>query len=308
MNIPFFGIDRLYKQHSKRLLNTIEKVYSHGSVLMGPEVEEFERNVAQMCNRKYGIAVGSCTDALYFALLSAGITEGDEVLITSFSFIASMTPIIRIRAIPVFVDIEPDYFMMDISDLEHKITKKTKAIVAVHLFGQMLPFDEIKLLAKENNLILIEDAAQSLGSFCDNKPAGGLGLCSCISFDPTKIIGAFGNGGILLTDDKKMFESVIKIRYHGKNISTGEFEILGYNSRLSSSQAAILNVQFDWLDGWIKRRREIAKLYERLLNNCDAITLPKIRHENDHIYHKYVLLSDNRNELKAFMAKKVSRQ
>ena len=298
MNIPFYNIKRVYQKHSKEIINTVASVYSGGNVLMGAEVEELEKKVSRICGRKYALAVGSCTDALFFALKSAGIGKGDEVLVTSFSYTASVTPILRAGAVPVFVDIEPNYFMMDLPDLVKKITGRTKAIVAVHLFGQMLPIDKLEEIAKRNDLVLIEDAAQSLGSEYNGRKAGSAGLCSCISFDPSKIIGAFGCGGVFLSDDEAVYKMVKKLRFHGKNMENGEFEILGYNSRMATSQAALVLLQLNWLENWIEKRNEIAAIYNRELNMIKEIKIPEVNNGNSHTYHKYVIQVKNRDKLR----------
>jgi|AntAceMinimDraft_17_1070374.scaffolds.fasta_scaffold13070_2 dTDP-4-amino-4,6-dideoxygalactose transaminase len=300
-NIPFFGIDRIYKKHSKDIINTVDTVYSKGKILMGPDIKIFEEKISKLCKRKYAVAVNNCTDALYFALLSAGIGKNDEVLVTGFSYIASVTPILRVGAIPVFVDIEPDYYMMNLSDLENKITPKTKAILAVHLFGQMLAVDRLEKIAKKNNLVLIEDAAQSQGSKNKNKIAGSIGITSCLSFDPTKIIGAFGTAGTLLTDNKTVYNKVKKLRYHGKNFDTGEIEILGYNSHITTLQAALINLQLNNLAQLINKRNNIANIYNEELSNIKEIETPKIYKENNHTYHKYVIKAENRNGLKKYL-------
>lgn len=294
----------MYRNHKKEILDTINTVFSHGKVLMGPEIKEFEKRIATYCKREYAVAVGSCTDALYFSLKSCGINHGDEVLVTSFSFIASATPILRIGATPVFVDIEPDYYMMNLVDLENKITKRTKAIIAVQLFGQTLPINKVEEIAMKNDLILIEDAAQSLGATYKDRSAGSMGLASCFSFDPTKIIGAFGNGGVILTDDEILCERAKKLNYHGKNLKSGEFESLGFNSRLATSQAALLNLQFEWLGEWIRRRNEIAALYKQELRRISEIELPNIREGCNHIFHKFVIRTKERDKLKKFLSEK----
>lgn len=299
--VPFFGINRLFENHKEEILNTVASVFSHGRVLQGPEVLDFEKNIADYCGRKYAVAVGSCTDALFFALKSAGIEQGDEVLVTCFSFIASATPIVRIGAIPVFVDIEPDNYMMDIVDLESKISDKTKAIVVVHLFGQMLPLKEVEDVARKYNLIVIEDAAQSLGSKQGERMAGTLGISSSISFDPTKIVGSFGSGGVLLTDDDGVESLVRKLRYHGKDTKAGIFDVLGYNSQLSTAQAALLSLQLNWLEDLIKRREEIARVYFNEISDIDGLIMPAAGPENRHIYHKFVLATDERNGLRTYL-------
>jgi len=297
MKVPFYNIDRVYQQHQSEILNTIHQVFSSGNVLMGKEISETEERIANFCNRKYGVLLGSCTDALYFALKASGVKPSDEVLVTAFSFIASATPILRLGAIPVFVDIEPNYFMMDIQDLENKITPRTKALIGVHLFGQTFDIERVTELCNRNNIVLIEDAAQSFGSLSGSAMAGSFGLCSCISFDPTKVIGAFGNGGILLTNETAIYEYVKKLHYHGKN-ENGAFEIIGYNSRMASSQAALLNKQMNLLENWIQKRQEIAEIYTTHLSEISQIIPPKIRKNGKHIFHKYVIKTERRDALK----------
>ena len=299
--IPFFGIDRLYQQRSGEVLETISSVFSHGKVLMGPEIEELEEKLARYCGRKYAVAVGSCTDGIFYALKAAGVSPGDEVLITSFSFIASVTPILRLGAIPVFVDIEPEYYMMNLQDLESQITPRTRAILAVHLFGQMLPVDKLEEIAGQRKLILIEDAAQSLGAENNGRIAGSMGLCSTISFDPTKVIGAFGNGGVVLTDEEALAHDIRKLRYHGRNMATGEYESLGYNSRLATSQAALINLQLDWMSEWIDRRNTIAGKYSAAIDSITGAHRPLVREDNTHIYHKYVLRTPDRDRLRTYL-------
>ncbi|MEK6816631.1 MAG: aminotransferase class V-fold PLP-dependent enzyme, partial [Nanoarchaeota archaeon] len=225
--INFFGKDRYFQAYSEDIMDIVRKVYSHGKVVMGPEVEEFEKKVAGFCSRKYGIAVGSCTDALHLSLIAAGVKKDDEVLVTGLSFIASTTCIVRLGAVPVFVDVNPETYMMDLEDLENKITPKTKAIVAVDLFGDALNIEAVETIGKRHNIPIIEDAAQSIGSRYDERKVGSMGLCSCISFDPTKILAAQSNGGAVLTDDEDVYRKISKMRYHGKNMKTGEFEMLG---------------------------------------------------------------------------------
>lgn len=300
--VPFFGKDRYFDTYSNDLMRLMKKVYSHGKVVMGPEIEEFENKLANYCSRKYAIAVGSCTDALYFSLLGIGIKEGDEVLVTSFSFIASASCILRTRAVPVFIDINPETYMMDLNDLEKKITNKTKAILAVDIFGDALDINALEEIGEKYNLPIIEDAAQSIGSRFGNRKVGSLGLCSCISFDPTKILSAQSNGGIVLTDDYSFYEKINQMRYHGKNLKTGEFETLGFNSRLASLQAAILSYNLDKLESWIEIHRNIANKYKKGLSDIPQITLPKENQETRHVYHKFVIKAENRDELKQWLS------
>lgn len=302
--IPFMSIERMVSRHKNEISNNVMRVYSSGQMLHDKCIDDLENNLTRLCDRKFAVTVNSCTDAIYFALHAAGIRPGDEVLITSFSFIASVSPILRIGAVPVFVDLSEDCFMMTLGDIEKKITPRTKAIIVVHLFGQMLPLDAIEKMAKDHGLTVIEDAAQSIGSYQNKRPAGNLGLASCLSFDPTKIIGAFGTGGAVLTDDLTVYKTLKKLHYHGKNYKTGNFEIIGYNSRISSSQAALLNFQLDHLKKWISRRNEIASMYSEKLKHLCQIQTPKILSGNIHTFHKYVIKTERRHELIQFLKNK----
>ena len=301
MNINFFGKDRYYNENSENILKIVNEVYSHGKVVMGPEVSGFEKKIAKYCDRKYAVAVGSCTDALYFSLLGAKINPGDEVLVTGFSFIASASCILMAKATPVFVDINPDTYMMDVSDLENKITSKTKAIIAVNLFGDALNFETVEDVATRYSLPIIEDAAQSIGSRYGSRKVGTLGLGSCISFDPTKLLSAQSNGGVILTDNPEFYSYVSKIRYHGKDLNTGEFDTLGFNSRLSSLQAAFLSYNLDRLDSWIERNQQIARRYVEGISINPDIKLPKERKESRHVFHKFVMQLEGRGKLSEWL-------
>lgn len=301
MNINFFGKDSYYHEHSEDILKIVNEVYSHGKVVMGPEVAGFEKKIAKYCDRKYAIAVGSCTDALYFSLLGAKINPGDEILVTGFSFIASASCILMAEATPVFVDINPNTYMMDMGDLEKKITSKTKAIIAVNLFGDALDFETAEAIGTKYNVPIIEDAAQSIGGRYGNRKVGTLGLGSCISFDPTKLLSAQSNGGVVLTDDLEFYSYISKIRYHGKDLNTGEFDTLGFNSRLSSLQAALLSYNLDKLDMWIERNQKIARRYIEGISTNPNIKLPKKREESRHVFHKFVMQLEQRDKLSEWL-------
>jgi dTDP-4-amino-4,6-dideoxygalactose transaminase len=267
----------------------------------GNETEELENELCRFTGRKFAIGLNSCTDALYLALKTANIGAGDEVLVTSFSFIASASPILRAGATPVFVDISPDTFLMDFTTLENKLTKKTKAIIAVHLFGQTLDMAAVENFSKEHNLVLIEDAAQALGAMFNGRKAGTMGLSSCLSFDPTKVISAFGSGGALLTDDEKVENYVRQLRYHGKT-NDNDFAFTGLNCRLSGSSCALLTYQIkELLNERIIRLREIAEIYNQELNGLPDVIIPFLDNKCFHIYHKYVIRSQSRDELRSFL-------
>ncbi len=301
MQISFFGIDRQYKRYRDDFIKITDNVLSSGKVLQGPEVQEMEETLCGMCSRKHSVVLGSGTDALAFALLSAGIGPGDEVLVTSFSFFASVSPILRVGAVPGFIDIESEYYNMVTSLLDSLVTGKTKAMIAVHLFGQTLPMNVIEDFADRHNLVLIEDAAQSLGSSDGDRPAGSMGKISCLSFDPTKVIGSFSSAGALLTDDDEIFRKVRSMRYHGKNPETKRYEMLGYNCQLSCEMAAMLSFKLAKINEWRKERETIADIYLEHLSEIDEITLPVIRPGSGHNWHKFVIRADDRDNLFRFL-------
>lgn len=294
--VEFFALSKLFEQHRKPILEIVERVYSKGKVLQGDEISSLESEIAKFTSREYAVAVSSCTDALYFALLGSGIGPKDEVISTAFSFVASGSCIPRVGAKPVFVDIEPDYYMMDLGRLKKCITKKTKAIIVVNLFGQMMDMDRVIKFADENGLIVIEDAAQSLGARFKNKPAGSSGKAGCISFDPTKVISAFSTAGMVATDDDELARFIRKIRYHGKE--DGKFKMIGYNSQIPSLQAAILSYELKFIEGWEKRRTKIANMYINELADVKHVELPKLNPGSSHTYHKFVIKAKNRDALR----------
>ena len=216
-SVPFFGLNRQYARYRETFLEITDKVLSTGQVLQGAPVEEFEHALRTLTGRRHAIAVGSCTDGIAFALSALGIGAGDEVLVTSFSFLASASPILRVGATPRFVDINPHTFMMDIGALQRSISKSTKAILGVHLFGQSLPMDEVEAIAAQRGLALIEDAAQAIGTRYRDRSAGGMGAISCLSFDPTKVVGSFSSAGAVVTDDPDLARKVVQQRYHGRD-------------------------------------------------------------------------------------------
>lgn len=294
--IPFFGLNREVAVHRETYLNIIEKVFSHSKFLQGDEVKQFEENVANLCGRRYGVATNSCTDALYYSLVAAGIEPGDEVLVTDFSFVPSASCIVRLGAKPVFVDID-DHFLMDLDKAALSLNNKTRAIIFVHLFGQMGNPKEIENFARLHDLILIEDAAQVFGASYNGIRAGSTGLLSCLSFDPTKVISAPGSGGMVLTDDENLAQEIARLRYHGKN-EKGEFVSLGFNSQMPSLTAAILDYKLGQNEKWLAIRRDIAKYY--LENVVGEYILPFEIEGSCHIYHKFVIRSQNRDHLRLF--------
>lgn len=299
--IPFFGTQREFACHRQEIMAHIEKTLASGQALQGPEVADFECRMAALSGRGQGVAVNSCTDALFFALRAAGIQPGDEILVTDFSFIASASCIGRLGAKPVFVDVDETY-NMDLEKAALLISAKTRGLVFVHLYGLMSDPKDVEAFTDRHDLILIEDAAQAVGATFQSRAAGSLGKISCISFDPTKPLSAPGSGGIALTDDSEAAAQIRRLRYHGKT-GGGEFSEMGYNSQMPSLTAAVLNVKLKLNAVWMGRRRSIAEYYMETLSDLD-IGLPVETKGAVHIYHKFVIRTPDRDSLKAFLSQK----
>jgi dTDP-4-amino-4,6-dideoxygalactose transaminase len=297
--IPFFGAAREYAAQRQALLAAIDGVLQGGMVLQGDEVVAIERELARRCGRRHAVAVGSCTDALAFALVAAGVGPGDEVLVTSFSFVATASPILRVGAMPVFSDIGAD-FNMDLDKAADLVTDRTRALIHAHLFGHLGDPDLIEGFAREHGLALIEDAAQAFGATRRGRAAGSLGLASCLSFDPTKVLGAPGSGGAVLTDDDSFADRVRRQRYHGKH-SDGRFVDLGYNSQMPSLTAAYLMAKLPLSEERHRRRARIAAAYTNVLEGS-SVSAPSIPEVGEHAWHKFVVRSPQRDELRRLLA------
>ena len=294
MQIPFFFAKREHLFLKKKLINSISKSLLHGKTLQGPEVSKLENLIIKYTGKKYAVAVGSCTDALFFSLKALGIKRGDEVIVTSYSYLASATCILRCEAKPVFIDVDKNGNML-LDEVEKKITKKTRAIIYVHLFGYMQNIDKLKKITKKRKLYLIEDFAQALGAQNKTKKAGSIGDISCTSFDPTKVLSAPGSGGMAFTNDKKIKDKLVKMRYHGKSYN-GDHDDLGINSQLSSINASALLVKLKNLKTNQKKRINIAKKYINFLSSLPIRLPPKFK-DNRHIYHKFVIQTNLRDQL-----------
>jgi len=256
---------------------------------------EFEKQFAEYVGAKYAVALNSCTAALHLSLVAAGIGAGDEVLTTPMTFASSANVVIHAGAKPVFVDIDPVTLNMDLTLLEAKITPQTKAIIAVHIFGQMLDVEKIMEIAARHDLKVIEDAAQAIGAEYQGKKAGSIGHAATFSFFPTKNLGAYGDGGMIVTNDQDLAAQLRMLRFHGCKIKSYHDEI-GYNSRLDELQAAILRVKLRYLDSWNESRREKAKVYDQLLADA-AVQIPGRDPQALPIYHLYVLRTEERKAL-----------
>jgi len=303
--VPFVNVPEHYRRLKKEILETIDDVLSRGDLILRKDVEEFEKNIASFVGTKYAVALNSGTDTMFLPLKALGIGSGDEVITVSHTFVASIAVIVNCGATPVLVDVKED-FTIDVDEIEAAITEKTKAIIPVHLNGRVCQMDKLMEIAKNHNLIVIEDAAQALGSKYDNKMAGSFGLVGSFSLYPFKVLGCFGDGGILTTDDEELAGKIRLLRDHGQKSKT-EIVCFGWNSRLDNIQAAILNLKFKYLPQYIERRREIASFYDKGLANVKGVKLPPAPNSDERYFdnfQNYVLKAEKRDELFNFLKEK----
>ncbi len=264
-------------------------------------MEEFEGELARYAGVKFARGVGNCTDALTLALRAIDIKPGDEVITTPFTFIASAETIANLGAKPVFVDIDPETFNLDHTTIEKAISKKTRAIVPVHLYGQACEMDEIMKIARTHKLQVIEDAAQSLGAKYKGKMLGSFGDLACFSFYPSKNLSALGDGGAITTDNPDLAERIKMLRIHGAG-KKYQHQILGYNSRLDAVQAAFLRIKLTRLDNWNESRRTNAEFYNQALRG--VVETPVTKSSNHHIYNQYTVRTDERDKLQTHLGAK----
>lgn len=294
MAVQLLDLKRQYAYLKDDLEKAVNHVFTHNGYILGPEVKELEKKIAELCQVKHAFGVASGTDALLLALFTAGVKPGDEVITTDFSFFATAGVISRLGATPVFVDIEEDTYNLDPNLLEAAITDKTKAIVPVHLYGQIADMDAINAVAKKHNLIVVEDAAQAIGSMYKGKPAGSFGDFGCFSFYPTKNLGAAGDGGIVVTNNDDYAEILNISRNHGAQPKYYH-KFIGFNSRLASVQAATLLVKLPYLKEWSQKRIEHAAYYNEKLAGIAQIKTPTTKDYSDfHIFNQYTVAVENR--------------
>jgi len=277
----------------------IERVIASQRFILGDEVAAFEREIAAYIGVKHAIGVSSGTDALTIALSALGIGEGDEVITTPYSFFATTGAILRVGATPVFVDIERDSFNLDAQRVSSALTPRTRAILPVHLFGQAADMRVLRELADRNKLALIEDAAQALGATLHGQRVGGLGDLACFSFFPTKNLGAFGDGGLVTTNDDRLNELARSLRSHGFSAKHWS-QRLGGNYRLDALQAAILRVKLPYLEGFNARRRKHAEVYRQAA--VPTLALPRELPGRHHVYNQFVVQSSQREALAAHLS------
>ena len=287
MKIPLLDLKAQYRSIKVEIDAAIKKVIDTQDFILGEEVRELEKEIAAYCGTKFGVGVASGTDALILSLRALGIGQGDEVITTPFTFFATAESISIVGARPVFIDIDPKTYNIDTASIENKITKRTKAIMPVHLYGQCADMDIIMDIAKKHDLKVVEDAAQAIGATYKGKKAGSIGNAGAMSFFPSKNLGAFGDAGMIVTNDEKLAQKIKSLRVHGSSARYIHSEI-GTNSRLDNLQAAILRIKLKYLDGWLEKRRGNAKFYAEKFGGLPIIC-PYVPSCNTHTYHQYTL-------------------
>ncbi|HSA07225.1 MAG TPA: DegT/DnrJ/EryC1/StrS family aminotransferase [Candidatus Gastranaerophilales bacterium] len=294
--IPILDLQQQYEQIKEQVEKEVLKVLSSGKYILGENVNKLETDFANYCGVKRAVGVASGTDAIYIALKALDIGPGDEVITTSFTFIATVEAISYVGAKPVFVDIDPNTYNLDVRELEKKITPKTKAIIPVHLYGQPVDMSPVIEAAKKYDLFVIEDCAQSVGASYKGKKTGSFGDIGCFSFFPTKNLGAAGDGGMITTNSNYIADRILSLRNHGSHIRYYHTEV-GLNSRLDEIQAAVLNVKFPHLDRWNSKRREAAYFYNELFKDVKEIITPKELDNTECVYHQYTIKTIERDKL-----------
>jgi dTDP-4-amino-4,6-dideoxygalactose transaminase len=301
--VPLLDLKAQYATIREEIQAALDRVVESQYFILGPEVKALEEEVAAYSQGKYGIGVSSGTDALLVALMAIGIQPGDEIITTPYTFFATAGSIARLGAKPVFVDIDPATYNIDPAGIAAQITPRTKAILPVHLFGQMAEMDPILAVAEQHNLIVIEDAAQAIGSEYNGRRAGSIGQLGCFSFFPSKNLGGFGDGGMVVTNDAALAERVNILSKHGSQPKYYH-KFVGGNFRLDALQAAVLRVKLKYLDGWSEERQGNAATYRRLFHEAglaDVIGLPVELPYARHIYNQFIIRSARRDELMAHL-------
>ncbi len=295
--IPLVDLKAQYRALKPEIDQAIQRVLDNAQFILGPAVSSFEQDFAAFCHSTDAIGVNSGTSALHLALLAAGVRPGDEVITVPFTFVATVAAIEYAQARPVFVDIEPTYFTMDPAKIERAVTPRTKAIVPVHLYGQPADMDAIRDVADRHRLIVIEDACQSHGSEYKGRRCGSMGLLGCFSFYPGKNLGAYGEGGAIVTSDPALATKVRLLRSWGEEVRY-EHKHRGFNYRMDGVQGAVLGVKLKYLEAWTEARRSHAAEYTRRLTGT-AASAPTERPASRHVYHQYVVRVPERDAWRA---------
>ena len=298
--IDFAGLHQQYNEIAEEIEEAVNRVLRGGWYILGEDLANFEKEFAHYIGTEYAIGVNSGSDALLLTVKALEISDGDEVLTVSHTFISTVDSIIRNGATPVFVDVDPRTFCIDPVQIEKKVTKRTRAIIPVHLYGHPAEMTPIMEVAKKYNLHVIEDASQAHGAKYVGKKVGSIGDVGCFSFYPAKNLGAYGDGGIVVTNNSELAEKLRMLRNYGQP-KKNEHTFIGNNSRLDEIQAAVLRVKLKYLDQWNQKRREIAAQYSAFLSESGIIT-PIEKKYAEHVYHLYVIRCKQRNALQQFLS------
>jgi dTDP-4-amino-4,6-dideoxygalactose transaminase len=296
MQVPLLDLKAQYASIRDEVRSAIDRVIESQRFILGPEVEALEQEIAAYCGCAHAVGVSSGTDALLVALMAIGIKPGDEVITSPYSFFASAGEIARLGARPVFADIDRKTFNIDPAGIEARITRRTRAIIPVHLFGQMADMPAIMEIARRRQLYVIEDAAQTIGAELHGQRAGSIGHAGCFSFYPSKNLAAFGDAGMVTTHDASLADRMRMLRVHGSR-DKYRHELIGGNFRLDALQAAVLRVKLKYLDAWTEQRRQNAAVYKESLRTAGSVALPDESRDSRHIYNQFVIRTACRNDL-----------
>jgi dTDP-4-amino-4,6-dideoxygalactose transaminase len=293
VNIPFFDLKRIVSKYKQELICDFEESLERSDFIFGENVAKFEQNFLAKTGSKYCVSMSNGTDALLSIFMALNLKQGDEVIVPSFTFVASVSSIIRAGLKPIYVDLEKNSFLPSIQNIVDSWTPKTRAVLYVHLFGEYTDLSELKKICDEKDAFLIEDCAQSYGT-----PVGNFGIASAYSFFPAKNLGCLGDGGSVTTNDADIYNKIKKIRFHGSE-KKYHYEIIGANFRLDSIQAGFLNIFIKYADEWIQKRRENARFYNACLAENNNIILPRFNPKNS--YNQYSILVENRDKFKNYL-------
>lgn len=299
--VPFVDPREHYRRYRDKFEPAVLGCLTRGDLINRQQLRDFEAHLAAFVGTKYAVGVNSGYHALALSLLAAGIGPGQEVICPAHTFVATVSAVVHCGATPVLVDVTPDY-NMDLDRMERAITPRTKAVIPVHLNGRICDMERVMRVAERHNLVVIEDACQSLGAMFRGKKAGSFGRTGCWSFYPFKILGCFGDGGAVTTDDPAIARAVTLLRYNGEDRETGEYHYHGYTALLDNVQAAVLDVKLELFPGWVEHRRRIAGLYRRALEGVGDLRLPHFAGEEFFdVYQNYVIRTLSRDPLREFL-------
>ncbi len=302
MRIPTEDLKRQWQRIGPEIMEAIGRVMPTGKYVLGSELAAFEKDYAAFCGAGYAIGMSNGTAALHLALRAVGVGEGDEVITVPNTFAATAFAISHAGATPVFADIDPATFNMDVDTIETKITKRTRALLPVHLYGQISNMEAIVALARKHGLKVVEDCAHTHGATRDGRHAGSFGDVGCFSFYPTKVMGAFGDGGMCVTSDPAINANIRQLRYMGQKVKYNH-EIVGYQERLDELQAAMLAVKLRYLPGWVRERQRVAAIYDQVLSQT-PVQAPVVDSRNSHGYYLYTVKTERREALMAHLAER----